>query len=92
MVGKGAAENVRELAGVSSRRRAPGGRVFGEQGEGERSGRVHSEWATPWRSCTRWELTGGARNGVRTTNVAVVLPPVGHVGELQTDSDKTMAD
>ena len=42
MVGNGAAGNARELAGVSSRRRAPGGRVSGERGEAERSGRVHS--------------------------------------------------
>ena len=48
--------------------------------------------ATPCTSCTRWELTSGAGNGVRVTNVAVALPPVGHVGELQIDSDKAMAD
>ena len=47
---------------------------------------------SPWRTCVCWELTSGAKNDVRTTNVAVVLSPVGHVGELQTDSDKTMAD
>ena len=45
-----------------------------------------------WTTCARWELTSGARNDVRTTNVAVALPPVGHVGELHSDSDKTMAD
>jgi len=48
--------------------------------------------ATPWTSCARWELTSVARNDVRMTNVAVALPPVGHVGELHSDSDKTMAD
>jgi len=48
--------------------------------------------ATPWTSCVRWELTSGARNDIRMTNAAVALPPVGHVGELHSDSDKTMAD
>ena len=48
--------------------------------------------ATPWTSCTRWGLTSGAGNGIRTTNVAVALPPVGHVGELHLDSDKAMVD
>jgi len=48
--------------------------------------------ASPWRTCTRWELTSGARSDVRTPNVAVALPPVSHVGELKSDSDKTMAD
>ena len=48
--------------------------------------------ATPWTSCARWELTIGARNDVRTINVAVALPPVGHVGEVHSESDKTMAD
>ena len=48
--------------------------------------------ASPWTTCTRWELTSGARNDVWTTNVTVALPPVCHVGELHSDSDKTMAD
>jgi len=48
--------------------------------------------ALPWTTCARWELTSGARNDVRMTNVAVALPPVGHVGELKSDSDKTIAD
>ena len=47
---------------------------------------------SPWRTCVCWELTSGAKNDVRTTNVAVALPPVGHVGELDSDSDKTIAD
>ena len=47
---------------------------------------------SPWRTCACWELTSGARNDVRMTNVTVALPPVGHVGELKTFSDKTMAD
>jgi len=38
------------------------------------------------------ELTSGARNDVRMPNVAVALPPVGHVDELGSDSDKTMTD
>ena len=32
-----------------------------------------------------------ARNGITMTNVAVVLPPVGHVGELHFDSEETMS-
>jgi len=91
LVGNGAAGNARELAGVSSRRRALGGRVTGERGEAERSGRVHSARGDAWTSCTRRELTSGTRNGVRMTNVAVVLPPVGHVGELHFDSEETMS-
>jgi len=35
--------------------------------------------ASPWRSCTPSALTSGARDGVRTPNVAEVLTPVGHV-------------
>ena len=46
--------------------------------------------ATPWRSCTRRELTSGARNGVRAPNVDGVLSPVGHVDELGSDSEKTL--
>ena len=48
--------------------------------------------ASPWTTCARWELTSGARNNVRMTNVTIALPPVGHVGELNSDGDKTMAD
>jgi len=46
--------------------------------------------ASPWRSCARWELTSGARNKVWGPNVAEVLSPVGHVGELGFDSVKAM--
>ena len=45
---------------------------------------------SPWRSCTRWELTSGARDDVRVPNVAVVLSPVGHVDVLGFDSDTAM--
>ena len=48
--------------------------------------------ASPWRSCARWELMSRARNDVRVPNVAVVLSSVGHVGELASDSEKTMHD
>jgi len=89
LVGNGVAGNARGLAGVSLRRRALGGRVSGEQGEEERSGRVHYARATPWRSCTRRKLTGRARNGVRAPNVDAALPPVGHVDELGFDSEET---
>jgi len=47
---------------------------------------------SPWRTCARWELTSGAKNDVRTTNVAVALSPVGHVGELASDLENTMTD
>jgi len=40
----------------------------------------------------RPELMSGARNDVRTLNVAIALPPVSHVDELGSDSDKTMTD
>jgi len=46
--------------------------------------------ASLWRSCTRWELTSGARSDVRAPNVAEVLSPVGHVDELDLDSVKVM--
>ena len=46
--------------------------------------------APPWMSCTRRELTSGARNGVRAPNVDGALPPVGHVDELGFDSEETM--
>ena len=80
-----AERSAHELAGVSSRRRARCGAFLASGGEEERSGRVHALGASPWWSCTRRGLTGGARNGVRAPIVAVVLPPVGHVGELQVD-------
>ena len=48
--------------------------------------------ASPWRTCACWELTSGARSGVRAPNVAVALSPVGHVGELASDSENTMTD
>ena len=34
---------------------------------------------SPWRSCVPPVLMSGARDGVRTPNVADVLRPVGHV-------------
>ena len=77
-----AERSAHELAGVSSRRRAAAGEVQAREGEAERSGRVHSLGASPWRSCTRRGLTGGARNGVRAPNGDGALPPVGHVGEV----------
>ena len=46
--------------------------------------------ASPWRSCARWELTGGARSDVWASNVAEVLSPVGHVDDLDFDSVKAM--
>jgi hypothetical protein len=45
---------------------------------------------SPWRTCARWELTSGARSDVRTPNVDGALPPVGHIDELDFDSEKTM--
>jgi len=48
--------------------------------------------ASPWRSCTCWELTSGARNDVQAPNVSDVLSPVGHVDELDPDSDNAMHD
>jgi len=49
-----------------------------------------SPGVSPWRSCARWELTSGARSGIRAPNVAEVLSPVGHVDELGLDSVKVM--
>jgi hypothetical protein len=46
--------------------------------------------ASPWRTCTCWELMSGARNDVRMPNADGALPPVGHVDELGFDSEKTM--
>ena len=51
-----------------------------------------SPGVSPWRTCARWELTSGDRSGVRAPNVTVVLSSVGHVGELESDSEKTMTD
>jgi hypothetical protein len=48
--------------------------------------------ASPWRTCARWKLMSGARSGVRAPNVIVALSPVGHVGELASDSENTMTD
>jgi len=45
---------------------------------------------SPWRSCTCWELTSGARDDVRAPNVTAVLSPVGHVDELGLNSDTAM--
>ena len=63
--------------------------------ESERKERVDASTApgaSPSRSCARWELTSGARNDVRAPNVAEVLSPVGHVDELDSDSDNVMHD
>ena len=46
--------------------------------------------ASPWMTCARWELTSGARSGVRAPNVDGVLSPVGHVDELGSDSEQTL--
>jgi len=77
-----------ELATVSSLRP----RFWRESEWKERVDASTASGASLWRSCARWELTSGARNDVRMTNVVVALPPVGHVGELDSDSDKTIAD
>ena len=61
--------------------------------ESERKERVDAPTAfgsSPWRSCARWELTSGARSDIRTPNVDGALPPVGHIDELDFDSEKTM--
>ena len=50
-----------------------------EKGERERVDASRHSRATSWRSCTPSVLTSGARDGVRTPNVAETLPPVGHV-------------
>jgi len=77
-----------ELATVSSLRP----RFWRERARQREMDMSTSLGTSPWRTCARLELTSGARNDVRMTNVAVALPPVGHVGELNFDSDKTMAD
>jgi len=77
-----------ELATVSSLRT-----LFWRERRGrEEMGASTLLGATPWTTCARWGLTSGARNDVRTTNVAVALPPVGHVGELDFDSENTTID
>ena len=83
-----AARSAHELATVSSLR----ARFWRE-----RRGREEMDASTPlgpspWRTCMRWKLTSEARSGVWVPNVAIALSPVGHVGELKTFSDKTMAD
>ena len=83
-----AERSAHELAGVSSRRRARCGEVQAREGEAERSGRVHSLGASPWRSCTRRKLTSGAKRGVRATNGDGALPAVGHVDEVRPDSEE----
>jgi len=62
------------------------------EGEAEGNGRVHFARGVAMEVMRRPELTSGARNDVRTPNVPVALPPVGHVDELGSDSDKTMTD
>jgi len=51
-----------------------------------------ASWTLPWRSCVRLELTSGARDDVWVPNVADVRSPVGHVDELDSDSDNVMHD
>ena len=77
-----------ELATVSSLRP----RFWRESEWKERVDASTASGASPWRSCASWELTSGARSDVRAPNVAVVLSAVGHVGELASDSEKTMHD
>jgi len=63
--------------------------------ESERKERVDASTmsgVSPWRSCARWELTSGARSDVRAPNVADVLSPVGHVDELDSESDHAFTD
>ena len=66
------------------------GRVSGERERKERVDASTASGASPWRSCARWELTSGARSGVRAPNVDGALSPVGHVDELGPDSEKTL--
>ena len=75
-----------ELATVSSLRAS----FRRERAWNERVDASTASGASPWRSCPCWELTSGARNGVRTPNVNGALPPVGHVDEFGFDSEKTM--
>jgi len=61
--------------------------------ESERKERVDASTASgtsPWRSCTRWELTSGARSDVRAPNVDEALSPDGHIDELGSDSDTAL--
>jgi len=63
--------------------------------ESERNERMDASTAfeaSPWRSCVRLELTSRARDDVRAPNIADVLSPVGHVDELDSDSDNVMHD
>ena len=63
--------------------------------ESERKERMDAStasWTLPWRSCVRLELTSGARDDVWVPNVADVRSPVGHVDELDSDSDNVMHD
>jgi len=89
-VDNGAAGNARELAGVA---REESFRAAAFQTRGPRQSEVDASTlrgATPWRSCTRRELTSGARSGVRATIGDGALPPVGHVDELRLDSEEMM--
>ena len=81
-----AARSAHELATVSSLR----ARFWRESEWKERVDASTASGASPWRSCARWELTSGARSGVRTPNVDGVLSPVGHVDELGSDLEKTL--
>ena len=92
MVSNGAARNARELAGVSSRRRAHGGRVSGERGEAERSGRVHSARGV---AVDVMRALGADERGHRRrtddiwrTGGALAIPD----GELGFDSENTATD
>ena len=87
-----AERSAHELAGVSSRRRARCGRGSGERGRGRAKWTRPLARASPWWSCTRRGLTSGARNGVRAPNGDGALPAVGHVDEVQVDSETAMAD
>ena len=59
------------------------------RGRGERDGMDASRRsrASSWRSCMPPALTSGARDGVRTPNVANVLTPVDHVDEDDVHSE-----
>ena len=50
-----------------------------ERGEREGMDASRRSRVSPWRSCVPPVLMSGARDGVRTPNVADVLRPVGHV-------------
>ena len=66
------------------------GEFQAREGEAKRMDASTSLERSPWRSCTRRELTSGARRGVRLTNGDGALPAVGHVDELRFDSEETV--